>query len=267
MIDGSRFILGPGGRGVRGRVRRLCGREARDRGGERHRCDHARAAGDGRGPGRRGRGAVVHVLRVGRGDPADGRAAGVLRRRPGDVLRDPRHGARGAHAAHEGGDRRAPVRQCRAGGRDRGAGVPVLEDAAQAAGSRSPAGGRARWARRRRSRSSRPRTSARSATAARSRPATTRSPSGCGCCAFTARVTSRRSSWSATTRGSTSCRRRSCASSSRTSRAGPTAAAAAAALPRGRASASWSTSRAARASRPGTCTWCAMTARTSSRRR
>jgi hypothetical protein len=55
-------------------------------------------------------------------------------------------------------------------------------------------GGPARWARPRRSRSSRPRTSALSATAARSRPATRASPSGCGCCASTARATSRRSS-------------------------------------------------------------------------
>ena len=183
------------GRRLRGRVRRLRGREARDRRGERHRCDHARAARDGRRTRRRGRGAVVHVLRVGRGDPADRRAAGVLRRRPGDVLRHARDGARGAHAAHEGGRRRAPVRQRRAGGRDRGAGRAGA--GGRGAGGRVALAGRtarARWARRRRSRSSRPRTSARSATGARSRPATTRSPSGCGCCASTARATSRRSS-------------------------------------------------------------------------
>ena len=45
-------------------------------------------------------------------------------------------------------------------------GVPVLEDAAQAAGRPRPAGGPGRWARRRRSRSSPRRTSAASATAA-----------------------------------------------------------------------------------------------------
>ena len=100
-------------------------------------------------------------------------------------------------------------------------GVPVLEDAAQAAGSRGPDGraGRARRGgdvlllpvqeprrvrRRRRGHHARRR----------------RSPSACGCCASTARATSRRSSWSATTRASTSCRRRSCACSCRTWTAG-----------------------------------------------
>ncbi len=48
-------------------------------------------------------------------------------------------------------------------------------------------------------------------------PATTRSPSGCGCSASTARATSRRSSSSAPTRGSTRSRPPRCGSSSRTS--------------------------------------------------
>src|SRR5215207_7221807 len=62
-------------------------------------------------------------------------------------------------------------------------GVPVIEDAAQAAGSTAPAG-RARSARWRRSASSRRRTSAASATGERSPSATTtRSPTACGCCA------------------------------------------------------------------------------------
>ncbi len=68
-------------------------------------------------------------------------------------------------------------------------GVPVLEDAAQAAGSRSAAAGRERWARPRPSASFPPRTSAASATAGRSRPATTTSPTACGRCASTARAT------------------------------------------------------------------------------
>ena len=69
-------------------------------------------------------------------------------------------------------------------------GVPVLEDAAQAAGSRAGDGAApARWARSRRSPSTRRRTSAPSATAARSRPATPRSPSACARCASTARAT------------------------------------------------------------------------------
>ena len=53
--------------------------------------------------------------------PPTGRDAGVLRHRPRDVLRDRRHGAGGADAEDEGGDRGAPVRQRRAGRRDRGA--------------------------------------------------------------------------------------------------------------------------------------------------
>ena len=70
-----------------------------------------------------------------------------------------------------------------------------------------------------------PRTSAASATAARSRPTTTRSPRPPGCCASTARTTRSPTSTSATTRASTSCRRRSCACSCRRSTAGPTGAA------------------------------------------
>ncbi len=148
-------------------------------------------------------------------------------------------------------------------------GVPVLEDAAQAAGSRSPAG-RARRARhggdvlvlpvqeprrvRRRRRDHHRRRRRRRA--------------GARCCASTARATSRPSSRSATTRGSTSCRPRSCASSSRTSTDGRTAAAA----PRAHYEAAGlgelvDLPRGAGASRPGTCTWCAISAPTSSPRR
>ena len=53
--------------------------------------------------------------------PPTGARAGVLRRRSRDVLRDGRDGARRADAAHEGGHRRRPVRQRRAGRGDRGA--------------------------------------------------------------------------------------------------------------------------------------------------
>ena len=56
-----------------------------------------------------------------RGDPADRRAPGLLRRRSRDVLRHAGDGAGRDDAAHEGRDRRAPVRQRRAGRRDRGA--------------------------------------------------------------------------------------------------------------------------------------------------
>ena len=55
--------------------------------GQRHRRDHDRAARDGRRAGRRGRRAVVHLLRERRGDPADWRAARLLRHRPETLLR------------------------------------------------------------------------------------------------------------------------------------------------------------------------------------
>ena len=95
-------------------------------------------------------------------------------------------------------------------------GLPVLEDAAQAAGA-SLNGKRATrtWPR---SRSTRPRTWARWAMVARSPPTTTRSPSSCARFASTARTTSRTSTTSATTRGWTRCRRRSSASAARVGR-------------------------------------------------
>ena len=89
-------------------------------------------------------------------------------------------------------------------------------------GGRAPP---ARSATSRRSRSSPRRTSAASATAARSRPTTTRSPTPRACCASTARATRSPTSGSAGTRGSTSCRRRSCACCCRGSTAGRRAAA------------------------------------------
>ena len=133
---------------------------------------------------------VVHVLRVGRGDPRDGRDAGVLRRRPRDVQRHARDGEGGDDAEDEGGRRGRPVRQPGAGRRDRGArraGARGRRAGRRRRCSRTPR--RARSAPPRRSRSSRPRTSARSATAARSPPTTTRSPTARGRCASTARAT------------------------------------------------------------------------------
>ena len=168
----------------------------------------------GVGPGRRGRRALLHLLRLARRRSRSRAPTRVLRRGPGHVLRHGRHGARGAHPGHEGGDRRAPVRQRRAGARDRGARRarawrtprrPPARAAPRAPPARSarvatllllPVEEPRRLRRRRRGRHDRRR----------------RSPSACGCCASTARATSVRSSSSATTRGSTSCRRRSCAS-------------------------------------------------------
>ena len=68
--------------------------------------------------------------------PPTGAAAGVLRRRSRHLLRDPGDGARGAHPEDQGGRGRRPVRERRARSpTSRRSGVPVLEDAAQAAGS------------------------------------------------------------------------------------------------------------------------------------
>ena len=72
-----------------------------------------------------------------------GAQPGLLRHRPRDVLHHARHGARRAHAADQGRDGRPPVRQRRAGRRAGALGVPVLEDAAQALGSRVAGGRRA----------------------------------------------------------------------------------------------------------------------------
>ena len=90
----------PGGRGASSASSPpTSGHAARGRRRQRHRRARARAARDGRRAGRRRRRAVVHVLRVGRGDRGDRREPGVLRHRPGDVLRHAGHRARRADAA------------------------------------------------------------------------------------------------------------------------------------------------------------------------
>ena len=132
----------------------------------------------GVGPGRRGDRPVVHVLRLGRADPAHGRPPRLVRRRPGDHRHHAGDRPGGDDAAHQGRDRRAPVRQRRPGRGDRGARRAGHRGRRPGRGHparRRPPPGRARDASRR-SRSSRPRTSGRSATAARSPPTTTRSP-------------------------------------------------------------------------------------------
>ena len=105
----------PGGRGVRGGVRALPRRAPLRGRGQRHRRAHDRAARARRGPGRRGGDAVLHLLRDRRGGDRARRAAGVLRHRPRHLLRHPRHGQGGAHAAHQGDRAGGPVRQRRAG--------------------------------------------------------------------------------------------------------------------------------------------------------
>ena len=177
----------------------------------------------GVGRGRRGGRPGLHLLRVGRGDRQCRRAPGVLRCRPATAQPDPET-VRAVLTPRTkavvsvdlfGLPHRSPAL--------RALGVPVLEDAAQAAGAsldgRARRLARRRW---RRSRSIPPRISARSATAARSPPTTIRPPSSRGRCASTARATSRRSSTWATTRGLTNSRRRFCASCCRSSTAGAT---------------------------------------------
>ena len=181
----------------------------------------------GVGPGRRGGDAVVHLLRDRRGGARARRAAGLLRHRPRHVLR---HAPRPSRRR----SRRAPRRSCRCtcSGTSRRSrqlrelGVPVVEDAAQAAGAAlggTPA--RARSATSPRSRSSPRRTCPASATAAQSPRTTTSWPSGPGSCASTGRRTRSPSPTWAATRGSTSCRRRRCGCCCRSWTGGPSAAA------------------------------------------
>ena len=105
-------------------------------------------------------------------------------------------------------------------------GVPVLEDAAQAAGSIAADGRRAGALGTISTFSFFPSKNLGAfgdgGAVVTSDPSWT---SACGCCASTARATRRRSSSSGTTRGSTSCRRGCCGSCSRTSTCGATAAA------------------------------------------
>ena len=141
VVDGGQFVLGPEVEAFERELRGVARRAARGRRGQRDGGDHDRPARPRRRPGRRGRRALLHLLRERRGDPAHGRHAGLLRRRPADVVRHRRHGEGRAHAAHEGDRRRRPLRQRRADPRDRGA---------RAAGHRGRRAGRGRRGRRRR---------------------------------------------------------------------------------------------------------------------
>ena len=115
--------LHPGPRGARrssSEFARLPGRAPLHRRGQRHRRAGDRPARARRGARRRGRAALLHLLRHRRGGGGRRRGAGVLRRRPAHVLRDGRDGPGRHDAAHQGGDRRPPVRQRGADGRARG---------------------------------------------------------------------------------------------------------------------------------------------------
>ena len=224
----ARYILGPEVAAFERELAAYLGVPSRGRRGQRHGRARARAARAGRRARRRRRRALVHVLRLGRGDRAHRRQAGLLRRRPGDVLRHAGHRPRGADAAtkvvmavHLFGNV-APVAEIEAlgvpGARGRRAGARL----AHAPTGAAPA----RWGR--------------AATfsffpsknlgAFGDGGAVATADDGAGrararCCASTARATRCRSSSSATTRAWTSCRRRCCGSSCRSSTPGATAAA------------------------------------------
>ena len=121
VLDSGALHPRPGGGGLRAEFAAYLGAAPRDRRGQRHRGADARAARARRRAGRRGHRAVVHVLRVARRRsrrPARGPSSATSIPRPSASRRD---SAGRDDAAHEGGDRRAPVRQRRAGRGDRGA--------------------------------------------------------------------------------------------------------------------------------------------------
>ena len=225
VLDGGALHPRARGRGLRGGVRGVARRAPRRRRRQRHRgADDRPARARGRA-GRRGRRAVVHVLRERRGDPA-ARAPGPssATSTPRPSVSRPRRSRAALTPRTKAVDRRPPLRQRRAGARDRGARrARCVEDAAQAAGSPGPDGA-ARRARHRRDVLLLPVEEPRRLRRRRRDhdERRRRSPTASGRCASTARATRSPTSRSATTRASTSCRRRSCASSSRTSTTGPT---------------------------------------------
>ena len=180
-----------GGRGLRGRVRRLLRHQALRRPGQW--AGGARAGAARLGPRRRRRGdrAVQHLhrdLACGDGGRRQGRAGRADAQRPQHRSRAHR---RRHHLAHEGDHAGPSLRRAGRHGRHHGAGAQAR---AQGGRGRGPGAGRqgarparpARWATPARTASSRPRISAPSAMPAPSRRTTPSWPSGCACCATTA---------------------------------------------------------------------------------
>ena len=172
VLDSGRFILGPEVRGLRARVRRLLRVLPRRRRGQRHRRDHDRPAGDGGRPGRRGHRPLLHLLRLGRGDPADG-----ARRRCSATSTPTPTASRRRRSRPCSPPARRPSSPCTCSGTSRP--VAEIEQLGRAGARGRRPGGRRTWPgrpagsagnRRPRSPSSPPRTSARSETAASSPP-------------------------------------------------------------------------------------------------
>ena len=216
VLDAGRYILGPEVAVVRARARRLSRR--RNVVGVANGTDalvRSPCAGWASGPGDEVVVPSFTFYASRRGDPGDRGQPGVLRRRPGDVLPSRRRPSRAALTPRtKVVDRRAPVRQRRAGRRPRARwACPCSRTPRQAAGS---------TARRRR------RAGALGTAATFSfypsknlgafgdggaiRPPDDELAERCACCASTARATRSASSRSATTRAWTSCRPRCCAS-------------------------------------------------------
>ena len=187
VLDAGRYILGPEVAAFEERARGHLGAAARDRRRQRHRRARPRPARAGRRPRRRRRRPVVHVLRLApRRSPLTGADPVFCDIDPVTFCVTPDTVRAALTPEHEGGHRRPPVRQRRAGRGDRGARRPRPRGRrpGRRLAHRRRRAAPARSAPRPRSRSSRRRTSAPSATAARSRPATTRSPRRCAMLRF-----------------------------------------------------------------------------------
>ena len=98
--DDGRYILGPDVEAFEREFAEYLGVGPCGRRGQRHRCADDRPARSGGGREGRGGGAVVHVLRLRRGDPVDGRDSGVLRCGRRLMQRVGRESQSCAHAAH-----------------------------------------------------------------------------------------------------------------------------------------------------------------------